>query len=130
MPTLTLNEYQQKAMTTCMPTCNNIAYMTMNLCGEVGELHSKLSKAIRKGKLFIGTSDRGKNGELIMTQTFHNMSEEEIKDIEKECGDVMWQIAGVCSVLGFSLEDVCRQNLEKLQSRQQRGVLDGNGDNR
>ena len=53
-----MNEYQQKAMTTCMPTCNNIAYMTMNLCGEVGELHSKLAKAIRKGKLFIGTSDR------------------------------------------------------------------------
>ena len=78
MPTLTLNEYQQKAMTTCMPTCNNIAYMTMNLCGEVGELHSKLAKDIRKGKLFIGTSDRDKNGELILTQTFHNMSEEEI----------------------------------------------------
>ena len=130
MANLTLNEYQDKAMSTCMPESDNLFYMLANLVGEVGELHSKLAKAIRKGKLFIGTSDRDKNGELILTQTFHNMSEEEIKDIEKECGDVMWQIAGVCSVLGFSLEDVCRQNLEKLQSRQQRGVLDGNGDNR
>lgn len=31
MENLTLNEYQEKAMTTCMSTCNNIAYMSMNL---------------------------------------------------------------------------------------------------
>ena len=48
MQQLTLNEYQEKAMTTCLPTCNNIAYMSTNLCGEVGELLSKLAKAIRK----------------------------------------------------------------------------------
>lgn len=124
-----LNEYQKQAMTTCLPTCNNVAYMSMNLCGEVGELHSKLAKAIRKGKLFIGTSDRNERGERVLTQT-HTLTAEELADIEKECGDVMWQIAGVCSVLGFSLEDVCRQNLEKLRSRKQRGVIDGNGDNR
>ena len=130
MQQLTLNEYQEKAMTTCLPTCNNIAYMSMNLCGEVGELLSKIAKAIRKGKLFIGTSDRDENGERIMTQTLHGVTEQEMNDIKKECGDVMWQMAGLCSVLGFSLEDVCRQNLEKLQSRQQRGLIDGDGDNR
>lgn len=124
-----LSEYQKQAMTTCLPTCNNVAYMSMNLCGEVGELHSKLAKAIRKGKLFISTSDRNKEGERILNQT-HTLTADELADIEKECGDVMWQIAGVCSVLGFNLEDVCRQNLEKLRSRKQRGVIDGNGDNR
>lgn len=129
MDNLTLNEYQQKAMTVYMPTCNNIAYMMMILCGGVGELHSKLVKAICKGKLFIGTSDRDKNGERILTQTFHGMTKGEAEDIKEVCGDVMWQIAGVCSVLGFSLEDVCRQNLEKFQSCQQRGLIDGNGDN-
>lgn len=130
MENLTLNEYQEKAMITCMPTCKNIAYMSMNLCGETGELHSKLAKAIRKGKLFIGTSDRDENGERIMTQTFHGMTEQEMDDIKKECGDVMWQMAGVCTVLGFSLEEVCLQNLEKLQSRAHRGLIDGDGDNR
>ncbi len=124
-----LNEYQKQAMTTCLPTCNNVAYMSMNLCGEVGELHSKLAKAIRKGKLFISTSDRNKEGERILNQT-HTLTADELADIEMECGDVMWQIAGVCSVLGFNLEDVCRQNLDKLRSRKQRGVIDGNGDNR
>lgn len=124
-----LHEYQKQAMTTCLPTCKNIAYMSMNLCGEVGELHSKLAKAIRKSKLFIGTSERNEEGERILNQTY-TLTTEELLDIEKECGDVMWQIAGVCSVLGFDLEDVCRQNLEKLRSRKQRGVIDGNGDNR
>ena len=116
-------------MTTCMASCNNIAYMSMNLCGEVGELHSKLAKAIRKGKLFIAPVERDHNGEIVLTQT-SMLTADERADIEKECGDVMWQIAGVCSVLGFKLEDVCRQNLDKLQSRKRRGVIDGDGDNR
>lgn len=124
-----LNDYQQKAMLTCMPSCNNIAYMAMNLCGEVGELHSKLAKAIRKGKMYITTTDRSRDGEITMTHT-SSLSESEMQDIEKKCGDVMWQIAGVCTVLGFSLEDVCRHNLEKLRSRQQRNLIDGDGDNR
>nr|CAI9751227.1 hypothetical protein WMHIBSEC_WMHIBSEC_CDS_0051 [Caudoviricetes sp.]CAI9751786.1 hypothetical protein AZFZUZMX_AZFZUZMX_CDS_0051 [Caudoviricetes sp.] len=32
--------------------------------------------------------------------------------------------------MGWKLEDVAKLNLEKLASRQQRGVIDGNGDNR
>lgn len=100
MENLTLNEYQEKAMTTCMPTCKNIAYMSMNLCGETGELHSKLAKAIRKGKLFIGTSDRDENGERIMTQTFHGMTEQEMDDIKRNvamlCG--RWLAYVRCSV--------------------------------
>lgn len=124
-----LNDYQQKAMLTCMPTCNNIAYMAMNLCGEVGELHSKLAKAIRKGKMYITTTDRNRHGLITMTHT-DTLSADEMADIEKECGDVMWQIAGVCSVLGFSLDDVCQHNLEKLRSRQLRHLIDGDGDNR
>ena len=32
--------------------------------------------------------------------------------------------------MGWDLEDVAQGNLDKLASRQQRGVIDGNGDNR
>ena len=31
---------------------------------------------------------------------------------------------------GFTLEEVMQQNLDKLASRRERGVIDGNGDNR
>lgn len=36
MANLTLNEYQDKAMSTCMPESDNLFYMLANLVGEVG----------------------------------------------------------------------------------------------
>ena len=42
-----LNDYQKRAMSTCMPSCKNISYMLLNLVGEVGEFASKIAKAIR-----------------------------------------------------------------------------------
>jgi hypothetical protein len=32
--------------------------------------------------------------------------------------------------MGWSLEDVAQMNLDKLASRKERNVIDGNGDNR
>lgn len=51
MANLTLNEYQDKAMSTCMPESDNLFYMLANLVGEVGEFASKAGKHMRKGKL-------------------------------------------------------------------------------
>ena len=50
--------------------------------------------------------------------------------IVKELGDVMWYVSAICDELGVSMEDVARTNIKKLEDRQQRGVLGGNGDNR
>lgn len=125
-----LNEYQKKAMETCLPTADNIIYMGFNLSAEVGELLGKLAKAVRKDKLTFGQSDSEvplSNERLLEYDDFDEEYREEIK---KECGDVAWQLAGICHVLGFELEDVCQQNLDKLASRKQRGVIDGSGDNR
>ena len=41
---MTLNEYQQRAMSTCTQSSNNFNYMMLNLVGEVGELASKIAK--------------------------------------------------------------------------------------
>ena len=49
-----LNEYQERAMGTCMPSSENFSYMFLNLVGEVGEFASKIAKAIRRERLFIG----------------------------------------------------------------------------
>lgn len=56
MANLTLNEYQNKAMSTCMPESDNLFYMLVNLVGEVGEFASKAGKHMRKGKLHITTT--------------------------------------------------------------------------
>lgn len=50
---MTLNEYQERAMKTCMKTSENFAYMMLNLMGEVGEFASKVAKGIRKNFLLM-----------------------------------------------------------------------------
>lgn len=123
---MTLTEYQRQAMTTCMSSCNNFSYMMLNLVGEVGELASKVAKAIRKGEATTS------NGHMRHPST-RSIDDELEEAMKLEAGDVLWQLAGLCSVMGWDLEDVAKMNLDnldKLDSRQQRGVIDGNGDNR
>ena len=121
-----LNEYQKQAMTTCMPSSENFSYMFLNLVGEVGEFASKVAKAIRKDEMLIGGLDHN--------DLFYKVPEERYEDVDnelkKEAGDILWQLSGLCDVMGWSLEEVAQMNLEKLASRKQRGVIDGSGDDR
>lgn len=133
-----LFEYQIKAMNTCMDSSRNISYMALGLAGEVGELTSKLAKGIRKGQVFIGSELHG-NYAFPSDSDMH-YSVELLADPEKkkaledglkgEVGDCLWFVAGLCEVMGWSLEDIARENIDKLASRQKRGVIEGNGDNR
>ena len=118
---LTLNEYQKQAMTTCMPSSENFSYMFLNLVGEVGEFASKVAKAIRKGNADISHSKLSRIGDTDMLAK----QEDELK---KEAGDVLWQLSGLCSVMGWSLEDIAQMNLDKLAARKAVGTIDGNGD--
>lgn len=107
-----------------MHSCSNMSYMLFNLVGEVGEFASKVAKAIRKEKAAID------NNHFITARGISPMTEEELNDLKAEAGDCMWQIAGLCAVMGWSLEDVAQQNLAKLADRANRNVIDGSGDNR
>ena len=129
MANLTLNEYQDKAMTTCMPESDNLFYMLANLVGEVGEFASKAGKHMRKGNLHITTTERDEEGRILHTQIW-NITDEERKLLRDELGDIQWQLAGLAHVMGFSLEEVAEKNLEKLASRKQRNLIDGDGDER
>lgn len=116
---MTLDEYQEQAMTTCMPTCDNISYMMLNMMGEVGELASKIAKSIRKGQAKI------ENNKLVWIE--RPTAEGEYR-LRAEVGDCLWQLSGICHVMGWRLSDVARENLAKLKSRQERDVIDGSGD--
>lgn len=117
---MTLNDYQQQAMTTCMPTSNNFSYMMLNLVGEVGEFASKVAKAIRKHSAHVTDNRLYMPGADAVAEA----------DLRKEAGDILWQLSGLCTVMGWQLDDVAQENLAKLASRQQRHVIDGSGDNR
>ena len=58
------------------------------------------------------------------------MSEETKKEITKELGDVLWYLSQIATELDVSLEDVAGENLKKLFSRMERGLISGDGDNR
>ena len=117
-----LNEYQQKAMTTCMASCDNFAYMMLNLVGELGEFASKVAKQIRKENITLERNN------LHVTPKGYDDGHETILELRKEAGDMLWQLAGLIGVMGWDLEDVAQENLEKLAARKKAGTIDGDGD--
>lgn len=108
---MTLDEYQQQALATAIyPREAGIVYPVLGLAGESGEVADKVKKTIR---------DHG------------GVFDESIRtEIAKEAGDIMWYLAALARELGISLEDIARMNIDKITSRQKRGKLHGDGDNR
>jgi NTP pyrophosphatase (non-canonical NTP hydrolase) len=106
-----LSEYQHRSRRTAeYPREAWLAYPALGLAGEAGEVAEHAKKAIR---------DDG--GEV---------SDERRRAMSKELGDVLWYVAQLASELGLDLEEIAQGNLEKLLSRQRRGVLSGSGDER
>lgn len=117
---MTLNEYQDKAMGTCMQSCENWSYMMLNLVGEVGELASKVAKDIRKGEATIEHNHLNYE-DLASLDTKR-------KEQGQEIGDILWMLAGLAKVYGYPLEEIGQMNLDKLAARKAAGTIDGNGD--
>jgi NTP pyrophosphatase (non-canonical NTP hydrolase) len=106
-----LSEYQQLSRRTAeYPREAWLAYPALGLAGEAGEVAEHAKKAIR--------DDGG------------SVSDERKNAMSKELGDVLWYVAQIATELGLDLNEIADQNLQKLLSRQQRGVLSGSGDER
>lgn len=86
-----------------------LAYTALGL-GEAGEVQGKVKKILR-------------DSEGVVT-------DEHREAIAAELGDVLWYLAATASEIGWSLEEIASANIAKLQSRSDRGVLGGSGDNR
>ena len=111
--TMYMNQYQTQALKTAIfpdedPTLA-IAYLSLGLCGEAGEVANKIKKFIRDG-----------------TNSYD--------DLADELGDVLWYIAVLAHYLeadtGLNLDEIAARNLYKLSERAKRGTLQGSGDNR
>jgi NTP pyrophosphatase (non-canonical NTP hydrolase) len=107
------DEYQKRALATVLTTDDkfkDLLHWVLGINGESGEIAEKVKKIIRD-----------KNGQV---------SDADKQDLAKEIGDVLWYLAVFADQLGVSLDEIAQKNLDKLQSRKQRGVLGGSGDNR
>lgn len=78
---------------------------TLGLVGEAGEVAEKIKKKVRDGNI-------------------------DIQGLQKELGDVIFYWYALHGALGLDPEETIKMNKEKLNSRKQRGTLQGNGDNR
>jgi NTP pyrophosphatase (non-canonical NTP hydrolase) len=109
---MNFEEYQKKSRKTALypGVGSNFVYPTLGLAGEAGEVAEKVKKIIR---------DDG--GEILP---------EKKKEISKELGDVLWYVSQIATEVGLSLDDVAKENIEKLYSRLERGKIGGSGDNR
>jgi NTP pyrophosphatase (non-canonical NTP hydrolase) len=108
---MTFDEYQQAARKTAVyPDSQRVVYPALGLAGEAGEVANKVKKIYR--------DDAGQ-------VTF-----ERRQQVAGELGGVLWYVAAICSDLGLSMDDVAAQNIAALASRQERGVLRGDGDER
>lgn len=113
---MTLDEYQSTAAETDQfkatddLTDPGLVAKVFGLAGETGEVSEKFKKVIRDG-----------GGKI---------TPENKMEIAKELGDVLWYIASISRYMGFPLSEVAQMNLDKLQSRLERGKIGGSGDNR
>ena len=96
---MTGNEYQKLAARTIDKNLSLVGqehHALFGMCGELGELHS-LHQKVYQG---------------------HPFDEEHAK---KEVGDLLWFIAEYCSARCWSLDNIMKMNIEKLQKRYPNG---------
>lgn len=95
------DDYQDKAMSFALPAAFRLEYLIPALCEETGEVASLYSKCVRKDYIDPINIDK----------------------MAKELGDVLWNIAGLCSYFELSLSDVAELNIDKLTERKVRGTI-------
>jgi NTP pyrophosphatase (non-canonical NTP hydrolase) len=88
----------------------DMTYPALGLCGEAGEVAEKVKKTLR--------DDGGV------------LSHERREALARELGDVLWYLSQLATEAGLDLDEIAADNLDKLLSRQERGVLHGSGDDR
>lgn len=103
---MNLDQYQKWTRTTAI--YRDVTYPRLALAEEVGEFLGKIAKHCRDGGL----------------------ARPLIEDLEKEAGDIMWQLARVLDDYGISMQECLNMNVEKLESRKARNKLSGSGDDR
>lgn len=84
---------------------NRLAENALGLVGESGEVAEKVKKYFRGD----------------------GINHEEVK---KELGDAFFYMVALANYFDFNFYDIIHLNREKLESRRDRGVLRGSGDNR
>lgn len=103
---MNFDEYQQKTVDTA--EYKDAMYPISSLMVESAELADLFVKPYLRGDDKLPTPE----------------------EIISEAGDVLWNLARILDDEGISLQEVAEYNIEKLESRKERGLIKGNGGDR
>ena len=90
-----MNEYQKAAARTIKKGLTPeqvLDHALHGLSGEVGEIHSLFQKEYQGHPL-------------------------DLAHLKKETGDALWMISEICTAMGWTLEEVAQENIDKLLAR-------------
>jgi len=90
-------EYEDVAKSTA--SYKDSDYLPLGLAEEVGELLQLFAASKRKGQGI------------------------KVSDLKSEAGDVLWVLSQICREYGFSLEDIAKNNMDKLCKRLEQGSI-------
>lgn len=104
-----IDDYQKWTRTTAVfPQHAAFLYISNGLFAEAGEIAGAIAKYHRGD---------------------YNWKELDAK-LQKELGDCFWFLAQFCDFLGLNASMILQKNVDKLESRKERNVLKGSGDDR
>lgn len=106
---MTLDDYQHYTLTKAiLPHDRDIKYLAIALGGEVGEAQDKVKKVLRdKGGLF---------------------ERKDLDAIALELGDALFYLSLLAHAINYDFSEIARLNIDKINSRLERGTLHGEGD--
>jgi NTP pyrophosphatase (non-canonical NTP hydrolase) len=104
VPVHTLTSYEHDAVALSEST---LLSHLLGLGGEAGEVQEIFKKLMR--------NDGWREGDPI--------PEERRQRIKLELGDLLWYLAAVGHLCGFSLEEIANANLDKLYARRAEGTI-------
>ena len=155
--TFDFKKYQEQALTTALPSALTMDYLAPGLIAELGEVFGKQAKAVRDGwnterlnrevcaelgdcLWFLALIGHVTDSELTGFFYCQNMQDAMCSAVllldcepfsyRRYLVRIFRQIAIETEAHGSTLEAAAQANLDKLASRQARGVLGGSGDTR
>lgn len=144
---LAADEYQRKAHTTCMDSCDNPDYPSHEILEEAVEHYDKFyqdlpesqrndiqlrtihAAAMHLGQLSKARAKSVRHGEVPNVVLDPGTPDQRLEKAY-ELGDILWGISEAARQYGFSLSQIMLLNLDKLALRKMTSKIEGDGDHR
>ena len=126
-----INDYAKFVDTTTSEASKNTYFLTNRLdrlCGTTGHKGEERWEEMQVARLLTAVvgmmAESGEFAEVVKKKVFQadtQFTNEEIFHMKRELGDVLWYWVQGCMALGFTPEEVMKENIKKLEARYPNG---------